>query len=222
MQGNASLFDDFRALLSEQRDNCDKEQAPLREWESRQDGRTRTQLQGQVSLLRRQVQDISQARDLSAAKLRDAEIEEALAKVDEGGEALQQLEAQLADERRLAAAHARQAAAAAAEHRRHVGAAVEELKAAASEMGGGLTKVVDLETEAVTKLQRQEAFRVRTARLLLLQCHRPVLAKCYHAWRDLAARSVGAKIAEGDTALAISELNLVPPRWRWGAVWRGR
>ena len=152
------------------------------------------------------MQDISQARDLSAAKLRDAEIEEALAKVDEGGRALQQLEAQLADERRLAAAHARQAAAAAAEHRRHVGAAVEELKAAASEMGGGLNKVVDLETEAVTKLQRQEAFRVRTARLLLLQCHRPVLAKCYHAWRDLAARSVGAKIAEGGTALAILSL----------------
>ena len=59
MQGNASLFDDFRALLSEQRDNCEKEQALLREWESRQDGRTRTQLQGQVSPLRRQVQDIS-------------------------------------------------------------------------------------------------------------------------------------------------------------------
>ena len=119
------------------------------------------------------------------------------------GRALQQLEAQLADERRLAAAHARQAAAAAAEHRRHVGRRWKS-SSSASEMGGGLTKVVDLETEAVTKLQRQEAFRVRTARLLLLQCHRPSSPSATTlgvTW----PRSVGAKIAEA-TRRRISEL----------------
>ena len=38
-------------------------------------------------------------------------------------------------------------------------------------MDGGLGRVVQLETEAVVALQRQEAFRSRAAKLLLLQRH---------------------------------------------------
>ena len=50
------------------------------------------------------------------------------------------------------------------------------------------------QVEAVRTLQHHEAFRARTARLLLLQRHRPTLAKCYRAWRAETAKMVGARL----------------------------
>ena len=164
-------------------------------------------MEAQIGLLRHQLSDVTNARDLMNAKLREEEINEALGKVDDAGRAIKQLEEQLAEERRQTAARERAAALAAAEHRRHVSVAVEELKCAATEMGGGLSKVVELETNAVSTLQRQEAFRGRAARLLILQRHhRPTLAKCYKAWRDLSAQAAGMRMAEQGAAEAISEL----------------
>ena len=81
--------------------------------------------------------------------LHSSEVEQALGKVDEAGRAIKQLESQLADERRRAAQREKEAADAAAEHRRAVASAVDELRAAAAEMDGGLGRVVTLEAEAV-------------------------------------------------------------------------
>lgn len=45
MQGNADIFEQFRALLQAQRDNCEHESAMLRGWMVKGDGRAREQLQ---------------------------------------------------------------------------------------------------------------------------------------------------------------------------------
>ena len=206
MQGNADLFEKFREVLQAQRDSCDKEVALLRSWHAAADGRTREQLQAQAQLLRQQLEDVTGARSQQVEQRQSDEITEALAKVDEAGRAISQLETQLAEERRSTAARERAAAAAAARHREAVAGAVGELKTAAAQMDSGLSRVVALETDAVATLQRQEAFRARTARLLVLQCHRPTLARCYRAWRSLTAASVGAKLADGGAAHAIASL----------------
>ena len=206
MHGNADLFDQFRAVMQEQRDNCAKEEATLRAWNARSDGRTRDTMAGQLGLLRKQLDDVTRSREMLSEGLHTAEVEGALSKVDEAGRAIRQLESQLGDERRLAAQRERAAAGAAAEHRQAVSSAVEELKAAASEMDSGLGRVVTLETEAVVSMQKHEAFRARTAKLLVLQSHRPTLAKCYMAWRSLTAQTVGLRLAEGGPANAIAEL----------------
>lgn len=156
--------------------------------------------------MRKQLDDIGVSRDQLSAGLHTSEVEGALGKVDEAERAIKQLESQLAEERRGAAHRERLSADAAVEHRKAVVSAVEELKAAAAEMDGGLGRVVTLETEAVNALQRQDAYRVRTARLLLLQAHRPTLAKCYRAWRSLTAHAAGGRLANGGAAFAIAAL----------------
>ena len=207
MQGNADLFENFRSLLKEQRDTCAKEDATLKAWLARGDGRTREQMAGQIELMRSQLEDVRKSRDHLHEALHSEEVQNTLGKVDEATRAIRQLETQLAEERRRSAQRERKAADAAAEHRQAVAHAVEELKHAASEMDGGLNRVVSLETEAVVTLQKQEAFRARTARLLLLQKnHRPILAKCYRAWQGLTAQAVGVRLAEGGPANAIAEI----------------
>ena len=109
-------------------------------------------------------------------------------------------------ERRLAVAREKAAAKAAEAHREAVALAVEELQKAAAEMDGGLSRVVDMEVEAVRTLQHQEAFRARTAKLLLLQRHRPTLAKCYRAWRAETAKNAGTKLMGQGAAEAIAQL----------------
>ena len=129
-----------------------------------------------------------------------------MGKVDEAGRAIKQLETQLVEERRLTVARESAASQQAAGHRAAISEAAAELHAAAMAMEGGLGRVVQLEVEAAHTLQRHEAFRARTASLLVLQCHRPTLAKCYRAWRALTARSVGSKLAQAGPMPVISAL----------------
>jgi hypothetical protein len=205
-QGNADMFAQFRSLIAEQRTNCEQEAALLRGWVVRSDGRGRKELQAQLAGLRQQLVDVQSARDQLRSSAHHEELASAMAKVDQAERAIHQLESLLSDERRLAAAREKAAAAAAAEHRAAVASAVAELKQAAAQMDAGLGRVVELEVEAVRKLQHQEAFRARTASLLLLQRHRPTLAKCYRAWRAETAKNVGAKLAKGSSSEAIQQL----------------
>jgi hypothetical protein len=205
-QGNADMFAQFRSLIAEQRTNCEQEAALLRGWVVRSDGRGRKELQAQLAGLRQQLVDVQSARDQLRSSAHHEELASAMAKVDQAERAIHQLESLLSDERRLAAAREKAAAAAAAEHRAAVASAVSELKQAAAQMDAGLGRVVELEVEAVRKLQHQEAFRARTASLLLLQRHRPTLAKCYRAWRAETAKNVGAKLAKGSSSEAIQQL----------------
>lgn len=205
-QGNADMFAQFRSLIAEQRTNCEQEAALLRGWVVRSDGRGRKELQAQLAGLRQQLVDVQSARDQLRSSAHHEELASAMAKVDQAERAIHQLESLLSDERRLAAAREKAAAAAAAEHRAAVASAVAELKQAAAQMDAGLGRVVELEVEAVRRLQHQEAFRARTASLLLLQRHRPTLAKCYRAWRAETAKNVGAKLAKGSSSEAIQQL----------------
>ena len=205
-QGNADMFAQFRSLIAEQRTNCEQEAALLRGWVVRSDGRGRKELQAQLAGLRQQLVDVQSARDQLRSSAHHEELASAMAKVDQAERAIHQLESLLSDERRLAAAREKAAAAAAAEHRAAVASAVSELKQAAAQMDAGLGRVVELEVEAVRKLQHQEAFRARTASLLLLQRHRPTLAKCYRAWRAETAKNVGAKLAKSSSSEAIQQL----------------
>ena len=97
--------------------------------------------------IRQQLEDVTGARSQQVEQRQSDEITEALAKVDEAGRAISQLETQLAEERRSTAARERAAAAAAARHREAVAGAVGELKTAAAQMDSGLSRVVALETD---------------------------------------------------------------------------
>ena len=57
----------FRKLLQEQRDTCATEEATLRTWLARGDGRTRAQMEGQIALLRQQLESVSSSRQMVRA-----------------------------------------------------------------------------------------------------------------------------------------------------------
>ena len=217
MQGNADLFERFRSLLQEQRDNCDKEAALLRGWNAKSDGRHREQLQGQMRLLRAEVSDTRQAKEALVQQRRDDEIGEAIAKVDEAGRAISQLEAQLADggQRRPRA----RVTAHAAEHRRAVSAAVDNSRRRRRRWARAWVVWWSWRrppSPLCSGTRPSEPAR----RLLLLQRHRPMMARCYRAWRGLIARRVGARLAEGGAARDL-RAQVAPFRPPWAGR-RGR
>lgn len=92
-------------------------------------------------------------------------------------------------------------------HRAGVATAQAELQLAAIEMRSALSRAVALETASVLAEERQAAFRARCCGRLLLQRHRPTLAKCYQAWRELAAETRGVNLfARHGPCAALTEL----------------
>ena len=138
--------------------------------------------------------------------MQSAAVDRANEQAEQSTRALAQLQSQAVDERRHAAAREAAAAAAAAAHRRAVNEAVGRLNAATEEVRNGLSQVVEMETASVSRLQQHEAFRARTARMLVLNAHRGVMARCYRAWRRHTAQIVGSKMLDDGATAAMAEL----------------
>ena len=138
--------------------------------------------------------------------MQSAAVDRANEQAEQSTRALAQLQSQAVDERRHAAAREAATTAAAAAHRRAVNEAVGRLNAATEEVRNGLSQVVEMETASVSRLQQHEAFRARTARMLVLNAHRGVMARCYRAWRRHTAQIVGSKMLDDGATAAMAEL----------------
>jgi len=112
-------------------------------------------------------------------------------RLDEAERAYRSVEARLDESKRRLQERDARATRQAAEHKRLLEMARAELTTEAEMLRDAKMAMVDSQTAAVERMQKQDAFRERTARRILLQLYRFVMVKCFRSWREETARAAG-------------------------------
>ena len=205
-EGNARVFHELRGILDKQRAVSEAEVAELKAWALRADDRLRANMQERQAQLHRQLVEVGTLREGLLGEVRNAAKKEAETKLGEARTEVAMMQRLLAEAASKAEKREEAVASQMAEHQAALAWATGELAHEAESLREGAARLVYAETVAVEALQRQEQLREKTAKKVLLQLYRGLLAACFRAWRTEVTRTVGRSLAQAGSQVGMAAL----------------